>query len=202
VLLSLIWLADEQVARLRELKKDAARATETMRRVDPTAAPVRVPLRGWNACTRQLARLEQQIAHEMGQDAAHIDAIARDQNALFRLRQLGLIPTEQLKKQARELRGEPPEPSREERERENREESRARTEAMMQQLMASLHLDRLRRVDDGRGNGQTSQNEPEVAFPGLKSRNELMKEVKDLGIKVETTDTKESLAKKIADHVA
>jgi hypothetical protein len=132
------WLAEEQVARLEELKEDAERATETMRRVDPDAAPVRVPIREWNACTRQLARLNQQIAQEMGQDAAHIDAIAHDHNVLFKLRQLGLHPTYQVKAQAKELRGEPPDPTPEERERERREESRARTVAMVQQLMASI----------------------------------------------------------------
>ena len=101
------WLADEQLARLRELKEDAERATETMRKLDPDAAPVRVPIREWNACTRQLARLEQQIAQEMGQDAAHIDGIAGDAGLLFTMRQLGLIPTEQVKKQHRELNGIP-----------------------------------------------------------------------------------------------
>jgi hypothetical protein len=51
----------------------------------------------------------------MGQNAAHIDAIAGDQTAVFRLRQLGLIPTEQVRKQHRELNGIPePEPRRRE----------------------------------------------------------------------------------------
>jgi hypothetical protein len=103
-LAELEWLAREQVARLKELKEDAERATETMRRIDPDAAPVRVPLRDWNACTRQLARLEAQIADEMGQNAAYIDALARDAGLLFKMQQLGLRPSGHVKAQAKELR--------------------------------------------------------------------------------------------------
>jgi hypothetical protein len=131
-------LADEQTARLKELKEDAERATEVMRRVDPDAAPVRVPRRDWNACSRELARLNQQIAQEMGQDAAYIDAIARDQNALFKMRLLGLKPDDRVRAQAKELRGEPPDPTPEERARERQEAARERTDAMLQQLMVSI----------------------------------------------------------------
>jgi hypothetical protein len=60
-----------------------------MRKIDSDAAPVRVPLREWNACTRQLARLEAQIADEMGQNAAYIDALARDAGLLFKMQLIG-----------------------------------------------------------------------------------------------------------------
>jgi len=49
--------------------------------------------------------------------AAYIDRIAHDQGSLFRMRTLGLIPTDRVRKQARELCGEP------EREPHQREES-------------------------------------------------------------------------------
>jgi hypothetical protein len=71
-------LADELQARMDELKADAEAATETMQRVHPEAAPVRVPMREWRALTRDKAKLLDQICKEMGQDATTIDRIAGD----------------------------------------------------------------------------------------------------------------------------
>lgn len=57
-------------------------------------------------------------------------------------------------------------------------------------------LEKLHPMDDGKGN-KVPQDEEE--FPGLnnKSRNDLMKDARDLGIEVKSTDTKESLMEKI-----
>jgi hypothetical protein len=157
------WLADEQVARLGELKEDAERATETMRKIDPDAAPVRVPLRDWNARTRQLARLEAQIADEMGQNAAYIDALTRDAGLLFKMQQLGLRPSGRVKTQTKELRGESTDPTPEERERERCEGSRARTEARMQQLMASIRPSAMTPADADDYYGDVAEDAPSRA---------------------------------------
>jgi len=76
--------------RLGELEADAVTATETMRRVDPEATAVRVPLREWRATVRDIARLEHQIAEEMGQLAQHIGGLLPEVPASQRLRLLGL----------------------------------------------------------------------------------------------------------------
>ena len=76
-------LADELQARMDELKADAEAATETMRKVHPEAAPVRVPMREWRALTREKANLLDQICREMGQDAATIDRIAGDNGMMI-----------------------------------------------------------------------------------------------------------------------
>jgi hypothetical protein len=99
------YLADELQARLDELKADAEAATETMRKVHPEAAPVRVPMREWRALTREQAKLLDQICREMGQDATTTDRIAGDVNTLARLRLLGLAPSTRLKDQKKYLTG-------------------------------------------------------------------------------------------------
>jgi hypothetical protein len=58
------YLADQIQARMDELIEDAERATETLRSVDPTAGPVRVPLRDWRGLTRDKAKLLDQIMTE------------------------------------------------------------------------------------------------------------------------------------------
>jgi hypothetical protein len=88
---------DEVNARLAELKEDAEAATETMRRVDPEASPVRVPSREWRALVNLKIKLRDQICREMGQDATTIDRIAGDVNVLTKLQLLGLTPSQRLK---------------------------------------------------------------------------------------------------------
>jgi hypothetical protein len=58
-----------------ELVEDAELATETMRNLNPDAAPVRVPLPEWRALVREKARLEHQIAEEMGQISARVGKV-------------------------------------------------------------------------------------------------------------------------------
>jgi hypothetical protein len=99
------YLANELQARLDELTADADAATETMRKVHPDAAPVRVPMREWRALTREQAKLLDQICKEMGQDATTIDRIAGDMNVLTKLRLLGLTPSERVKAEKEYLTG-------------------------------------------------------------------------------------------------
>ena len=74
-------IADHDSLRERqdELIEDAERATEVMRRVDPDAAPVRVPAREWRALVRDKAKLNHQIAEEMGQLVQHAGALSEQQ---------------------------------------------------------------------------------------------------------------------------
>jgi hypothetical protein len=135
----LIYLAKTLQQRMDELEEDAERATETVRRIEPTAAPVRVPTREWRGLVKDKAQLLAQICDEMGQNAAHIGALFGDGGGLSTRRWLlGLEANGHVKRRAKVLRGEDPGPTAEERERQRREESQARTEAMMQRLMASI----------------------------------------------------------------
>jgi primosomal protein N'' len=99
------YLADELQARLDELKADAEAATETMRKVHPEAAPVRVPMRDWRALTREQAKLLDQICREMGQDASTIDRIAGDASSQYKRQLLGLQPSVRVKDQKKYLTG-------------------------------------------------------------------------------------------------
>lgn len=71
--------------RLAELGEDAATATETMRRVDPEAAPVRVPLREWRCLVRDKATLDHQIAEEMGQLAQHVGGLLSESSDSYKI---------------------------------------------------------------------------------------------------------------------
>jgi hypothetical protein len=75
---------DQLQARMDELKEDAERATETVRNVDPTAGPVRVPLPAWRGLTRDKAKLRDQIMNEMGQNPQHLAALAGERAASAR----------------------------------------------------------------------------------------------------------------------
>jgi hypothetical protein len=72
----ILYLADELQARIDEIKADAEAATEVMKRVDPTAAPVRIDTRELRGLIRDKAKLLHQYAHEMGQLPEHVAAIA------------------------------------------------------------------------------------------------------------------------------
>ena len=96
---------DQVNLRLAELKEDAERATETMRRVHPEAAPVRVPSREWRALNNLKIKLRDQIAREMGQNATTIDRIAGDLSTPAKLHLLGLTPSERAKAQKGYLTG-------------------------------------------------------------------------------------------------
>jgi hypothetical protein len=62
--------------RMAELLTEAERATEEMRRVmGPDSAPVLVPGPEWRGYVREAARLEHQIADEMGQLSARIGKV-------------------------------------------------------------------------------------------------------------------------------
>ena len=61
-----------------------------MRKVDPDAAPVRVPLREWRATVRDIAKLNHQIAEQMGQLAQHIGGLLPETSDSFKLRFIGL----------------------------------------------------------------------------------------------------------------
>jgi hypothetical protein len=63
-----------------------------MQKVDPDAAPVRVPLREWRATVRDIAKLDHQIAEEMGQLAQHVAGLVGDYGYATKLQVLGLRP--------------------------------------------------------------------------------------------------------------
>jgi uncharacterized protein YfiM (DUF2279 family) len=81
----LVYLADQIQERMNELIEDAERATETLRSVDPTAGPVRVPLRDWRGLTRDKAKLLDQIMNEMGQNPQHLPALAEHRREVLGL---------------------------------------------------------------------------------------------------------------------
>jgi hypothetical protein len=87
-------------ARQRELIEDAERATETMRKLDPEAAPVRVPLAEWTRLVKLKAQLLEQIEDSMGQKAQHIGHVAAGHSAGVRRWMLGLDPDGKLKSEA------------------------------------------------------------------------------------------------------
>jgi hypothetical protein len=72
------YQADTLQELMNELKEDAAAATETMRRVDPDASPVRVPTREYRGLVRDKAKLLDQIEDSMGQRVRDAAVIAGD----------------------------------------------------------------------------------------------------------------------------
>jgi hypothetical protein len=96
---------EQVIARLAELKEDAERATEVMRRVDPDAAPVRVPAREFDRLVNLKIKLRDQIERSTGQDATTIDRIAGDANTMTKLFLLGLAPSDRVKAQKEYLTG-------------------------------------------------------------------------------------------------
>jgi hypothetical protein len=104
----ILYLADTIQERTDELVDDAERATETMRKIDLDADPVRVPLREWKSLVREKARLLHQLAEEMGQLPQHIDPLLEDWSPLTRLRFVGLHPNSDVKDQAKNVYGPQP----------------------------------------------------------------------------------------------
>ena len=91
------------IHRLDALEAEAEQATEVMRRVDPEASPVRIPLREQAVCSRELGRIMDQICKEIGQDATTIDRIATGSSTQYKQQLLGLLPDGRLKDQKQHL---------------------------------------------------------------------------------------------------
>jgi hypothetical protein len=91
------------IDRLDALAAEADRLTERMRKLDPDAAQVLIPLREQAVCSRELGRIMGQICKEMGQDPSTVDRIAHNWNVQAKQQLLGLLPSTRLKAERRHL---------------------------------------------------------------------------------------------------
>jgi hypothetical protein len=101
------WMLDAFCERVVELQTDAETATETMRSVHPEASKVRVPIGELKACNREIVRLVEVIAKEMGQDVAYAGAAYDGLGVASRLQRLGILRDAKPTAEGRRLRGEP-----------------------------------------------------------------------------------------------
>ena len=146
-LAELNWLAEEQLNLLLAMKEEAEAATEAMRQHHPDAATVSVPKREWNACVRQLAKLDEQIATEMGQ-LPHLagNLLAGVPSVLSRRNLVGLGRAGDVKVFGPEP--VPPGPSQAELEREARKaESAARMKSIEDMIEAAKQAARVQAAD-------------------------------------------------------